>query len=349
MVKKVICLGAALFFVGMFLAASNGFSQTKEKPITMKIADMSPVSADPSQMFEWWANEIEKGTGGRVKFERYYSGSLIGAYEQLSSVKSGIIHVTPYYSGYHPDLAPLPLIGLMPMVHRGSAKQALLSSDELCKTHPALEAEFKKNNVKYMFQVFNTNHYIFSKKPITSLKDLEGRTIRSFGPYLTFLKELKVNVVSLPMPEIYEAIERGAVDGTTMFLSMGTGARYYEIMKYVNLTEIGHNMGMPAVMNLATWNKLPKDIQDVIQAVNSRAVEKAVALNKESYVKDMKLLEDNKVNFPRFSDEEVIKMAEVAKTKVWIPYVENLEKKGIPGKKVLDDYLKIIEKNAKQQ
>lgn len=347
--KRVILLGTALLFVGMFLTASHGFSQTKEKPIPLKIADMSPVSSDPSQMFEWWANEIEKGTGGRVKFERYYSGSLIGAYEQLSSVKSGIIQVTPYYSGYHPDLAPLPLIGLMPMVHRGSAKQALLSSDELCKTHPALQAEFKKNNVKYMFQVFNTNHYIFSKKPITSLKELEGKTLRSFGPYLTFFKELKANVVSLPMPEIYEAIERGAVDGTTMFLSMGTGARYYEIMKYVNITETGHNMGMPAVMNLKTWNKLPKDIQDIIAGVNRRAVEKAVALNKASYARDMKLLEDNKVNLVRFSDEEIAKMAEVAKTKVWIPYAEGVEKKGIPGKKVLDDYLNIIEKNAKQQ
>lgn len=349
MVKKVICLSAALLFVGMFLTAGNGFSQAKEKVITLKIADMSPTTADPTQMFEWWANEVEKSTGGRVKFERYYSGSLVGAYEQLSSVKSGIIQVTAYYSGYHPDLAPLPLIGLMPMVHRGSVKQGLLSSDELCKTHPALEAEFKKNNVKYMFQVFAADNYIFTKKPITSLKDLEGKTLRAFGPFLTFFKEFGVGVVSLPVPEIYEALDRGAVDATMQYLSLAVGGRYYEVLKNANITDIGHNMGMPAVMNLATWNKLPKDIQDAIEGVNRRAVDKGAALNKASYERDMKVLQDKKLNLVRFSKEEVEKMTEVAKTKIWLPYVQNLDTKGLPGSKVLQDYLQIVEKYSKQQ
>lgn len=346
--KKGIALFCAVFLLLVSVCVDDVAAQASKTPLMrLKIADMTPASSDTAMMFDWWAGEIEKATGGRLKFDRYYAGSLIGAYEQLNAVKTGIIHVTPYYSGYHPDIAPLPLIGLMPMMHRGTIKQALLSSDELCRNHTALQSEFKKNNAKYMFQVFFADNYIYSKKPITSLADLKGKTFRAYGPFLAFFKELGAGVVSLPVPEIYEALDRGAVDATIQYLANAMGARYYEIVKNVNVTEVGHNVGCPAVMNLATWNKLPKDIQEIIEGVNRKAIEKGIGMHNEVHNRDIKVLESKKMNLVRFSPEEVNKMIEVAKTKVWLPYAQGLDKKGLPGTKVLQDYLDLVEKYSK--
>jgi TRAP-type C4-dicarboxylate transport system substrate-binding protein len=346
--KRAILLLCAVFLLLLCAGVDKAAAQASKAPVMrLKIADMTPASSDTALLFEWWANEVEKATGGRLKFDRYYSGSLVGAYEQLNAVKTGIIHVTPYYSGYHPDMAPLPLIGLMPMMHRGTIKQALLSSDDLSRNHSALQAEFKKNNVKYLFQCFFADNYIYSKKPIASLNDLKGKTFRAYGPFLAFFKELGAGVVSLPVPEIYEALDRGAVDATIQYLANAMGARYYEIVKNVNITEVGHNVGCPAVMNLATWNKLPKDVQDIIEGINRKAIEKGIGLHNEVHSRDMKILESRKMNLIKFSPEEVKQMIEVAKTKVWLPYAQGLDKKGIQGTKVLQDYLDLVEKYGK--
>ena len=347
--KKKIGLICAVFALLVLFGLQDAAAQASKGPvIRFKVADMTPASSDTGQILEWWSAEVEKATNGRVKVERYFAGSLVGAYEQLSSVKTGLIHVTPYYSGYHPDLAPLPLIGLMPMMHRGTIKQAVFASDEFCKTVPAIQAEFQKNNVKYMFQAFNASNYIYSKAPINSLNDLKGKTIRAYGPFLTFFKEFGVGVVSLPVPEVYEALDRGAVDGTIQYLANAMGARYYEVVKHVNVTELGHNVGCPAVMHLGTWNKLPQDIQAMIEGINKKAADKAVAINDESYGRDMNLVKGKGMTLTRFSKEDVDKMIEVAHSKVWTPYAQALDKKGLPGTKVLQDYIQIVEKYAKK-
>jgi TRAP-type C4-dicarboxylate transport system substrate-binding protein len=348
MKKKVGLICAVFALLVLFGVREAAAQASKETVIKLKVADMTPASSDTGQILEWWSSEVEKATNGRVKVERYFAGSLVGAYEQLSSVKTGIIHVTPYYSGYHPDLAPLPLIGLMPMMHRGTIKQAVYASDEFCKTVPAIQAEFQKNNVKYLFQNFNAFNYMYSKAPINTLNDLKGKTIRAYGPYLTFFKEFGVGVVSLPVPEVYEALDRGAVDGTIQYLANAMGARYFEIVKHVNVTELGHNVGCPAVMHLGTWNKLPRDIQAIIEGINKKAADQAVAISEASRDRDMNLVKGKGMTINSFSKEEVDKMIEVAQAKVWTPYAQALDKKGLPGTKVLQEYIRIVEKYGKK-
>ena len=57
-------------------------------------------------------------------------------------------------------------MGLFPMLHMGSVKAAMLANDEFMKLS-TLEAEMRgKANVRYLFLLPYTNHYIFSKVPI---------------------------------------------------------------------------------------------------------------------------------------------------------------------------------------
>lgn len=328
-------------------APQQGGAGQEQKAFTLRVADMTPPTASTAQVFEWWGSEIEKRTNGRVKFEYFWSASLVGAYEQLEAVKTGNIDVTPYYSGYHPDLAPLPLIALMPLINTGPLKQALLASDELFRTHPALQAEFKKNNVKYLYPVYNPDWYIWSRrKPVDSLDDLKGLNLRAFGPWLTLFQELGAKVVSLPVPEIYDALERGALDATAQFLPNATGARYWEVTKYVNITNLGHNVGCPAVMNLDRWNSLPPDIQQIIEQVSAEAVKKSAEIDAELHARDMKAIQEHGMVVTEFSAADMEKLRQIAKEKVWDPYVAGLEKKGIPGTDVLNTYLQLLAKYA---
>lgn len=316
--------------------------------ITLVGADMTPGSSSTAQVFEWWGSEIEKRTNGQVKFNYFWSGSLIGGFEQLEAVKTGNVDFTPYYSGYHPDLAPLPSISLMPMMNIGPLEQSLRASDELFRTHPALAEEFKKNNVKYLYPVFVPDAYVWStNKPINTIEDFKGLNFRAFGPWLAFFSELGASPVSLPVPEIYDALDRGALDADIMFLPNAAGNSYWEVTKYVNVTNLGANLGAPAVMNLDKWNSLPADIQEIIEQVSIEAIERSVELNEELYARDFQSIKDHGMTITEFSAEDISTMQQIAEEKVWGPFTEELENKGIPAKDVLNTYLELLDKYKK--
>ena len=354
MKHRMIIFGTCMMVLGLLilpiLSEKEGIfhtTATAQKVFKFKFADMVPPGSTIARCGLWWTSEVDKRTGGRVKVECFWGGSLIGAYEQLNAVKSGIIHVTPYYSGYHPDLAPLPAMGLFPLINRGPLKEAMAASDEWHSTDPAVAAEFKKNNVKYLYSYSAGNHNLWSKVPIKSLADLKGLRIRTFGPFLTLFKELGCGLVSVPVPEVYTALERGAVDCTTQYLSNAIGGRYQEVVKSVNLTELGHNVGAPIVMNLDAWNSLPSDIQTIITKINGEMIEKNAEIDREVYNSCMKTLKESGLTTFQFSKDEVGKLTELSRTKVWEPYAAKLDEKGIAATPALKHYIQLAEKYSK--
>ena len=59
----------------------------------------------------------------------------------------------------------------------------------------------------------------------------------------------------------------------------------------------------------------------------------------------MKLVKDKGMKLSEFSQPDVEKMIDIAKEKVWYPYAKGLDKKGLNGTKVLNDYLQYVKKH----
>lgn len=341
MLKKLLCpaaiVVALLSFAGVGVCASGA-------PIKLIMADMMPEAAVSSKCIKWWGNELEKRTNGQVKVEYYFGASLVGAYEQLTSVKNNVIQLTPYYSAYHPDIAPLPAMALLPLMNRGPLDGALKAADEWMRTDEEVQKEFKKNNVKYMNPLFGADAFMWSKVPVTSAQDLKGLSVRAFGPWLAFFSAMGSSVVSVPVPEIYNTLERGVVKATILYLTNGVGLNLFEVTEYLNTTNLGHHCGMPLVMNLDAWNRLPDEIKDTINKLNNESIGEFVKIQEENHGREMKLVKDKGMKFNTFSAEDVKKMTETAKEKVWHPYAKKLDEKGLDGSKALSDLIKITEK-----
>jgi TRAP-type C4-dicarboxylate transport system substrate-binding protein len=317
------------------------------KTFKLKMADMHTLGTEPADAGEWWANEVEKRTQGRVKIERYWAGSLVKPLEQLDAVKSGIIEITYYMSGYHPDIAPLLVMTLFPFVNTGNLKVNLAAVDELCRENQNLAAEFKKNNVKYLYPFNSTKQYMWSKVPIQSLDDLKGLRLRTMGPFLTLFKELGSGLVNVAMPEIYDTLERGAVSATTVYLADAVTQRFTEVVEFANITNLGDNLGCPVVMNLDFWNSLPTDLQKTINQVNLEMVEKCNEVSTKLFEKSMKVVRDAGITMHTFSPEDVQVLKEISKTKVWGPYLKKSDSKGVAASETFQNYLQLQEKYSK--
>lgn len=331
------------FLLSIMLWNGNVYSQE-----TLIFADMAAPNSVTAKCAKWWGNEIEKRTEGKVKFEYYFGASLIGAYEQLTSVKNNMIQVTPYYSGYHPDMAPIPLIALFPMINRSTLANGLKAADEFFNNNSQVIDEFKKNNVKYMNPLFTAHGYMWSKKPINSISDFKDLSVRAFGPFLTFVDALGGSLVSLPVPEIYNSLERGVVESTFLYLTLGVSLNLQEVTKYLNTSNLGHNCGMPMVMNLDTWKKLPEDVKKVIEDVNKNiAIDNFVRIDKENYKKELQFVKNEGIQILEFSQSDLVKMQKIAREKVWNSYAKKLEEKGLSGMEIINEYIEITNKYQK--
>src|SRR5262249_53774191 len=105
-----------------------------------------------------------------------------------------------------------------------------------------------------------------TKRPISVAGDLDGIRMRvPAGPLFedTF-KALGAEPVTVNSSGIYEALKTGRVDAQENPLAYMYLFKHHEVMKYVSITNhmwSGFNM----LAHLATWNRLPNDIQRVIE------------------------------------------------------------------------------------
>ena len=64
----------------------------------------SPVPRGPAHVeaIQWWADEVEERSGGRIEFQIFYAGSLMGALETLPATRDGRVDGGYMSPGYWP-------------------------------------------------------------------------------------------------------------------------------------------------------------------------------------------------------------------------------------------------------
>lgn len=104
-----------------------------------------------------------------------------------------------------------------------------------------------------------------SKKPIRSLKDIEGMKIRVQESRLMqeMIQALGAEPVLLKYEEVYPAFQTGRIEAAENNWSSYESTGHYEVAPYFTLDE---HTRVPEVqiVSEATWNKLPGEYQEII-------------------------------------------------------------------------------------
>jgi TRAP-type C4-dicarboxylate transport system substrate-binding protein len=151
---------------------------------------------------------------------------------------------------------------------------------------------------------------LYLNKPIKTA-DLRGFNIRVSPMYLQLIKGLGGNPVVIPPTEVYTALERKVVDG---YAWPTVGIRDWGWEKHTKyIVEPRFYTGPhPMVMNLKTWNGLPKKFKDVIMEAAMEAERKIVAYYVEEIKKEFTLLKQagmEVIDLPPVEKEKFLKIA----------------------------------------
>lgn len=241
----------------LFGLASSGAAIAEE--ITLKYAFFAPAGTFPGKQMQYWAEQIEARTGGKVKVDTYPGGTLLNAREMYDGVSMGIVDIGLSAPSYDPGRFPLTSGMALPL---GFA-DATTASDILWQVTQEFDPEeFKDFEVIAMFT--SEPGYIMSREPIRNSDDLEGLRLRATGSGVPVLNALGGSAVGMPMPEVPQAVQTGVIDGAMTSREILQDFQLAESLKFVTDYPLVVST-FAAVMDKKRFAKLPEDVQIAIR------------------------------------------------------------------------------------
>lgn len=258
-----------------------------------------------SQVDKWWAQEIEKRTGGKVKIKIFFEGALGKASENLTLIREGAIDLTAMSASYFPADLPLHTAPNSIPMAMAEVPQATLLIQRFLKEVPALDEEAKKNGMKALF-FHHLNPYVLVCKPeIKGIADMKGKKLRTWGADMPRMAQAAGAVpVTLGLPELYESLGRGTVDCLPFSVDLMVNYKIYEVAKNVHDITLWLGPTNGNWISRKVWDKIPPDQQKIIEEVSREAANRDRDLTMEAAAKAVETLKANGVKFHKFPDAD---------------------------------------------
>ncbi len=280
-----------------------------------------------------WAKEIEKATGGAVKINIFPGGTLLKPRESYDGVVSGTADIGLWVPAY--TRGRFPILGAfdIPGIFFGSCTAtAAVAKDGIAKFHPK---ELQDTKVMHMWAVGPGS--LYSKKKVTSLAGLKGMRIRATGSTVNSIKALGAVPVAMPMPESYEALSKGVVEGIIGPPEILKGWKLAEVTKYITILPPVYNSMMGITMNLKKYNRLPPDVQKAFDRVNAEWGLKAAKIwDGQMTAEGIDYgIKEHGMQMVQWPDADIKKSMALMQP-LLDDYVAKANKKGLPGQEIID-------------
>lgn len=258
--KKVVAISLALILVIGFLFAgcAREVPETEEggapppEVLTFKFANYFPPPSRQSTVLEEFCREVEKRTNGQVRFEYYAGESLLKSTEMFEGILTGITDIGYSHVEYTPGRMPVTECIDLPHGYPSAWVSSQVANDFYYEFRPK---EFEAVKVLWM----NTcpPNLILSNKPVHKLEDLKGLTLRGPGRVGETVKALGATAAPTPMPEVYDAIAKGVINGVNSPYETLKTFRFAEVVDYTTACwQVGNVYCFYVAMNKDSYEKL---------------------------------------------------------------------------------------------
>ena len=199
------------------------------------------------------------------------------------------------------------------------------------------------------FHVHGDGVFHMTNKPIKTLADLKGLKLRAPTRMTNkYLAMLGATPVGMPVPQVGDALSKGVIDGAVVPYEVVPSVKIQELVKYHVETDPAepafYTSTFVFAMNKAKYESLPADLKKVIDANSGQALSGQIGKAfVQADAEGKKLTTGNTTN--------VIPAAELASwkklgDKLAADWVKEMDGKGLPGARLLDDAKALIAKHA---
>lgn len=257
--KSLTYVLGAVTALGVMGAGSDASAQEFKLRYAHYLADTPFLQVERD-----FADAVAARTDGRVSIEITYAGGLGAGPELLQLAGRGAVDMAALVPGYFADQLLFWRTFQIPFVFK-SPKQALEISFDAVDDLPVFSEELATYGVKYLFHQPLGDYYFTGKDPnCDTVEGLKGKKLRSFGADIPKLMTgIGAVPVTVPVPEVYEALQRDAIDYSTINRGNVLANKFYEVAPN-NCGPVFAIAGHIVVIGERTWARLPEDIQTIM-------------------------------------------------------------------------------------
>jgi len=244
--------------------ALSAFGLAQAQTRTIKFANQNAKGHPIVMGMDKFAELVEHKSGGKMKVQVFPGGTLGSDQANVSALQGGTLEMAAMNSGIFASLVKEFAIYDFPFLF-GNPKEAdaVVDGPFGQGLHKKLE---DKGLVGLAYYELGFRELTNSKRPITKVDDIAGLKLRVIpNPInIDWVKALGANPTPLPFPELYSALEQGAVDGQENPVATIKGAKLYEVQKYMTLTNHQYNP-QSVVVSRKFWDSLSSGDQKILK------------------------------------------------------------------------------------
>jgi TRAP-type mannitol/chloroaromatic compound transport system substrate-binding protein len=215
--RKKWFIGMIMLGIGAMILLGSQPAQGQEKVFKWKLAS-AYLTGQPlwKETTVYFVEAVKRMSNNRLQIQAFPGGAVVPPMEIGGAVRKGTVQMGTYWPGWDMGVDPTTCIlgGFA-----GGMNSELTFNWLYAEGGAELWTQFRRDR----FEVhalpcgfYGTETFLYSHKPINSLKDVQGMKIRCAGAWADILTKMGASTVTLPSGEVLPALERKVIDATEL-------------------------------------------------------------------------------------------------------------------------------------
>jgi len=266
-------------------------------------------------------NKLNEAAKGELIIEWVGGPEAIPAHDQPEACRSGVVdfaNVPPgYYKSQLPEASATFFSRLYPWEERDVGY-----FDFLVELHEEAGWRYIGN------AAWATMYYAWTNFEAKTPEDLSGHLIRSGKTSLAFCEAIGIKPVTMPISDVYSGLDRGIIEGYLLGPTSTQDQKLYEVVKYGIKPGFYTDRG-GFLMNLDSWNRLPKHLQDLMNETQIAVDKEIVDAYNAARENIWEGLEDKGIVIIEFSPADAERYLDMAYEAGWAGATANMKPENI--------------------
>ena len=333
---------------GLLLGMSASLQAAETINLTA-IDGYPPKALWVKEFINYFIPEVDKRLAAKgdyeIKWNQAWGGQIVKPKHVLEGLQNGLGDIGVVTTVFHADKVPLQMIAYATPFVTTDPGLVARTIDDLANKFPEYRKAWADHNQVYLTNAVVLDSYqLFTKEPVNRIGDLDGKKVAGAGMNLRYLQGTGAIGVGGSLVGYYNKLKTGVVDGCMLWAEAALSFKIFEVAPYMSKSQIGTVNSKAITMNADSWNKLPKDVQVVIQET---------AIDYRDHVAKV-VMERAAKAYGNFASQggTVTEMPQAEREK-WANTMPNiakdwaakLDEKGQPGSAVLQAYMDTMRAN----
>lgn len=241
-----------------------------EDVITLRFSHVVAPDTPKGRGADKFKELAERNTHGKVRIEVYPRSQLYKDQEELEALQLGAVEmVAPSLAKFGPLGAKEFEVFDLPYLFPDRAALRAVTQGPIGKE---LLQGLESKGIRGLAFWDNGFKIMSANKPIRMPADLVGLRMRIQPSRVLQAQMTTLGIVPqvIPLPEVYQALQMGVIDGTENPPSNMLVQRLHEVQPHATLSNHGY-LGYAVIVNKAFWDGLPRDIRNSLEKAMAEA------------------------------------------------------------------------------